>query len=192
LNITGTFANPGSLNIEIGGTGGAGVNPNGHDQLLVSGAATMGGTLNVTLTNAFTPVSGNSFLILDAASLTGTFATTNLPDVTPNVWSVVYNNAAGTVTLNVVAPVAANVSVAGRVQTSGGRAIGNAVIVATDSRGTARVARTNAFGNYRIEGLEVGEQYVVAVKAKTFTFTPRIISPVEDVAEFDFIGDEVP
>ncbi|MFN0278762.1 MAG: cohesin domain-containing protein [Pyrinomonadaceae bacterium] len=108
LSFTGTFANMGNYNVEIGGTGGAGVNPNGHDQLLVSGTANLGGTLNVTLTNAFTPAPGNSFLILDAANSTGTFATTNLPNISPNSWSVTYNNAAGTVTLVVVAPAPTN------------------------------------------------------------------------------------
>ena len=63
LNVTGTFTNSGAVNMEIGGTAGAGVNPNGHDQLAVTGAVTLGGTLNVTLTNGFTPVAFQEFLI---------------------------------------------------------------------------------------------------------------------------------
>jgi CSLREA domain-containing protein len=85
LNVTGTFANTGTINMEIGGAGGAGVNPNGHDQLVVSGAATLGGTLNVTLTNGFTPAPLNNFLLLNASTLSGTFATVNLPNIAPLV-----------------------------------------------------------------------------------------------------------
>lgn len=189
FNITGTFANSGNFDVEIGGTGGAGVNPNGHDQLLVSGAATLGGTLNVTLTNGFTPTAGNSFVILDAASSTGTFATTNLPNILPNTWNLAYNNAAGTVTLTVVAPVAANASISGRVLASNGRPIANAVVIATDPFGTSRSVRTNSFGGYRIEELAVGEQYVLTVRARSYAFTPLVISPVEDVSGLDITAD---
>ncbi len=189
LNITGTFANTGTMNIEIGGTGGAGVNPNGHDQLLVSGAATIGGTLNVTLTNAFAPAAGNSFLILDAASFTGTFATTNLPNIMPNQWSVVYNNAAGTVTLNVNAPVAANVGVSGRVSTANGSGVRNAIVTLTNTQGVTRSARTSSFGYYRFDDVRVGETYVASVRSKEYQFTPRTIQVADELTGVDFIAD---
>jgi hypothetical protein len=40
---------------------------------------TLGGTLNVSLINGFSPTLGNSFDILDWGALTGTFATLQLP-----------------------------------------------------------------------------------------------------------------
>lgn len=189
LNITGTYANPGTLNIEIGGTGGPGVNPNGHDQLLVSGTATLGGTLNVTLTNGFTPAPGNSFLILDTASSTGTFATTNLPNIGTNTWNVAYNNANGTVTLTVVAPTAANVGVSGRVLTSEGRGVSKARVTLTDSGGDIVYSMTNSFGYYRFVNVGVGQTYVIAVRSKQYQFTPRTIQVSEELTDVDFIAD---
>jgi len=41
----------------------------------ISGSATLGGTLDVTLINAFTPGVGNSFQVLNYGSRSGTFAT---------------------------------------------------------------------------------------------------------------------
>ena len=63
----------GSLNISIGGTT-AGTT---YDQLKVTQGATLGGTLNVTLANGFTPSVGQNFVIVSAASVSDTFATVN-------------------------------------------------------------------------------------------------------------------
>ncbi len=186
LNITGNFANTASVNIEIGGTGGAGVNPNGHDQLLISGTATIGGTLNVTLTNAFTPAPGNTFTILDAASSTGTFATTNLPNILPNTWNVAYNNANGTVILSVVAPVAAAVPISGRVSTQNGTGVSKARVSLTNSTGITRTVLTNAFGYYQFEDVEVGASYIVQVASKRYTFAPRVIEVFDEISGLDF------
>jgi len=65
------------LEIQLGGTT-AGT---GHDQLVVTGTATMNGTLNVTLMTGFTPQAGNTFFIIDHTTVTGTFETVNLPDL---------------------------------------------------------------------------------------------------------------
>ena len=77
-----------------------------HDQLMVSGAANMtNGVLNASFASGYTPVAGDSFVVLDANSLSGTFATTNLPDLTPYsptwTWTIDYDNAAGTATLRI-------------------------------------------------------------------------------------------
>lgn len=192
LNFTGNFTNSATVNVEIGGTGGAGVNPNGHDQVLISGTATLGGTLNVTFTNGFTPVPGNSFVILDAASLTGTFPTVNLPDISPNRWNVSYNNAAGTVTLFVLVPSASTVFVEGRVLASDGNPIARARVTVTDSNGAARTVQTNQFGSYRVDGLTAGGTYIVSVAAKAYTFEPRVVSVADDVSDLDFIGEDAP
>ncbi|MBL8804755.1 MAG: hypothetical protein JNN27_22355, partial [Planctomycetes bacterium] len=74
LNIVGTYTQgaSGVMNVEIGGT----TQGAQFDRLTVSGAATLGGTLNIQLINGFQPTSG-SFAILGHASRTGTFATVN-------------------------------------------------------------------------------------------------------------------
>jgi hypothetical protein len=63
------------LNIELGGT----TPGSQYDQIHVTGQLTLGGTLNVWLTGGFAPAAGNSFDILDWGSLTGTFASIELP-----------------------------------------------------------------------------------------------------------------
>ncbi|GGG35722.1 hypothetical protein GCM10011344_40760 [Dokdonia pacifica] len=49
------------------------------DAVTVTAAATLSGTLDVSLVNGFTPSVGDTFTILTANSISGTFTTTNLP-----------------------------------------------------------------------------------------------------------------
>lgn len=65
----------GSLSIAIGGTAPG----TQYDRLAVTGNATLDGTLNVALINGFNPAVGNTFDILTANSIAGTFTTVNLP-----------------------------------------------------------------------------------------------------------------
>ncbi len=71
LAITGAFTNSGSIALELGGlTPGS-----GHDQITVSGLATLGGSLDVSLFGAYVPASGNSFtLITGGLPLVGLFS----------------------------------------------------------------------------------------------------------------------
>jgi hypothetical protein len=92
LTVTGDYPTSSTavLNIEIGGVT-AGTN---YDQLAVTGTATLGGTLNVTLINGFAPPAGQQFTIMTYAAKTGDFATINLPagftlNVTPTAVIVV-------------------------------------------------------------------------------------------------------
>ena len=63
----------GSLNISIGGLT-AGTQ---YGQLNVTQAASLNGTLNISLINGFVPNVGDTFNILNASSVTGTFSTVN-------------------------------------------------------------------------------------------------------------------
>jgi len=97
LSLTGNFNNgTAAANMELGGATTAGTD---YDQFAVSGAATLSGTLNVSLISGFTPSVGNQFTIMTFASKTGTFATANLPNVSPAFMNVVYN--ATNITLSV-------------------------------------------------------------------------------------------
>jgi hypothetical protein len=75
LAVSGTYHqnSGGALNIAIGGTT-AGTK---YDQLNVTGAATLMGTLNLSLLNGFVPTVGSTFEILNASSVSGTFSTVN-------------------------------------------------------------------------------------------------------------------
>jgi hypothetical protein len=75
LTINGNYTQTasGTLNIEIGGP-----NPGtGYDQLVVTGTATLDGTLNVSLLNGFVPNVGDRFQILTFGSRSGDFMTEN-------------------------------------------------------------------------------------------------------------------
>jgi glucose/arabinose dehydrogenase len=88
ISIAGTYSQQasGSLAIEIGGTA-PGL---GYDQLTVTGGGTLVGGLTVTLINNFTPSIGQSFTILTANHVDGTF-TEMLPSVPGLFFDVVYN-----------------------------------------------------------------------------------------------------
>lgn len=75
LTVSGDYtqASGGGLNVEIGGLA-AGTQ---FDQLNVIGAASLAGTLNVTLINGFVPAAPDRFRVLNAGARTGTFATLN-------------------------------------------------------------------------------------------------------------------
>jgi hypothetical protein len=72
ITVTGNYTQTatGSLNIELGGTG-AGT----FDKLAVGGLATLAGTFNVSLINAFNPANGNTFAVMTYGSRSGTFTT---------------------------------------------------------------------------------------------------------------------
>jgi len=79
MHISGNFNENGTLDIEIGGTGGPGVNPNGHDQIVVGGFTTInpaGSVLNLQSVNGFTsPARGDTFKFINGApnSISGHF-----------------------------------------------------------------------------------------------------------------------
>lgn len=75
LSVNGNYAqSAGALEIELGGP-----SSGQSDKLSVSGTATLGAALNVSFINGFVPQAGNLFDILDWGTLSGTFATLNLP-----------------------------------------------------------------------------------------------------------------
>jgi hypothetical protein len=62
-----------------------------HDQLLVTGTATTNGTLTINFIDGFTPSAGQSFTILTADDVDGTFGTQSLPSVPNLAFDVIYN-----------------------------------------------------------------------------------------------------
>lgn len=88
-----------------------------------------------------------------------------------------------------VTPSAANVSISGRV-TVGKSGLARAVVTLTDGSGETRSVRTGSFGNFRFDGLTAGATYVVSVNHKRYTFTPRIVSTLDDLTELDFTAEE--
>ena len=82
LNLNGDFAcsNDAELQVRLAGTAWA----SEHDRLTIQGAASLAGTLNVTLLNNFSPAIGDRFGILRFGSRSGSFNEINLPTLSGN------------------------------------------------------------------------------------------------------------
>ncbi len=88
--ITGDYMlnSEGTLKVFLANSGVAGTD---FELLEVAGDAVLGGTLEVGLSSLFTPVAGDKFEILTAASVSGTFDTINLPALPDDLlWFVNY------------------------------------------------------------------------------------------------------
>ncbi len=88
------------------------------------------------------------------------------------------------------APAAAAVSVSGRVLTSDGNGLRNAIVTMTDEQGIARMAITSAFGYYRFDDVTVGRTYILAVGSKRFSYASLVINLSDDLADIDFTAQE--
>jgi hypothetical protein len=83
-----TQTGSGALDIKLGGTGAS-----QYDQLTVTGDASLGGNLNVSLVDGFSPTQGESFSILTVlGTLTGDFSTKNFPTLGGGLIFVISTN----------------------------------------------------------------------------------------------------
>ena len=94
------------------------------------------------------------------------------------------------VKLNFVPIVAANASVSGRVADSRGNGVPNALVTLTDFNGGVHSARTNSFGNYIVNDIQVGESYAATVRAKGYNFANQVITVNNDLTDVDFTAKE--
>ncbi|CAN5216924.1 hypothetical protein BH10ACI1_BH10ACI1_34820 [soil metagenome] len=140
----------------------------GNNQLLV----------RITLTLAAIPPSGASLLTLTNVN-TSNDAAQALPISSQN----------GAVMI--LGPLAAAVSVGGRVLTAYGQGMPNATMTIADQSGTTRQTRTSSFGYFKFEEIPVGETYLISVSAKGFTFSQptQVRAVFEEIADVDFIAD---
>lgn len=90
------------------------------------------------------------------------------------------------------APTAAMVSISGRVMTSDGRGLRNAVVTLTNAAGDTRTARTSTFGFYRFDEIGAGQTVIVGVRSKLYQFSPQVINLNDNVSGVDFTaaGDD--
>lgn len=91
------------------------------------------------------------------------------------------------------APTAASVAISGKVLQANGRGIPLAIVSSTDGFGNIKIARTNIFGNFRFNNVEVGQTYIFEVSAKGYLFAPQVITVQEDISGLNFLplGKEV-
>ncbi|HEY0457994.1 MAG TPA: carboxypeptidase-like regulatory domain-containing protein [Pyrinomonadaceae bacterium] len=89
-------------------------------------------------------------------------------------------------------PVAANVSVGGRVLTAGGAGIRNAAVTVSGGNLPSPVTvYTGSFGYYNFEGLQSGMTYTVTVVVKRYILAQpsRTVMPQSSVSDFDFMTE---
>ena len=139
LTISGGYsqAASGVLDLEIGGTAPG----SEYDQLCITGAATLGGTANVSLINGFVPAFGQSFTLLTRGSGSGTFTNLNLPALSGGLlWRPRYTNTSF------------SIEVVGSVQFDAATATvaenGGAVTVRVSRAGSSSGALSVPFGTY--------------------------------------------
>ncbi len=89
LNVEGTYTQTaaGTYDLEHGGT-----DMGEADRIAVTGTAELDGPVDVTFIEGYTPSTGDSIVILTASNgYTGEFSAINAPDISPNVWYLVYD-----------------------------------------------------------------------------------------------------
>jgi hypothetical protein len=107
------------------------------------------------------------------ASFTGTV--TEITEFSP--WTIVQQ-----------APTAASVTISGRVLNQTGRGIANGQVIMIDVNGNIRYARTNPFGHYRFNDVEVGITYIINVKHKSYEFAPQVVNLNNARDDINFIA----
>ncbi len=87
-------------------------------------------------------------------------------------------------------PLAAFVSVSGRVTRPGGQGLANAVVSMTDSLGVTRTATASTFGYYSFDNVPIGETYTIFVASRRYRFLPRTLTIADNLTDIDFAGQE--
>lgn len=113
--------------------------------------------------------------------------TSSVPGVSTSTTDTIIASSHSDIECGIVGPSAAEASISGRVHNGFGRAIPRASIVVTDLEGRVQTTITSSFGDYRIEGLRVGETYIVEARAKGYDFDPITIALTDDLTGVDFI-----
>lgn len=85
---------------------------------------------------------------------------------------------------------AANAIIAGRVSTQKGRGISNIFVTLTDANGNQRVSRSNSFGYFRFDDVEVGNTYIIGASSKQYQFSPQAINLDDDLTNFELIAEQ--
>ena len=84
-------------------------------------------------------------------------------------------------TVGNLTPLAAEVSVSGRVVAVSGRGVANGRLTFTNSQGAALTTWTSPTGRFSMEGLEPSESYIVTISAKGFRFAPQLLTLSQDL-----------
>jgi hypothetical protein len=171
LNITGTYTESGAgiLNIDLDG-----ITSGKFDVLNISGAATLGGTLNVDALTGFTPTVGQQFDILNYVSETGSFSTVDCTFSNGDRCSIAYNSTGAVLTIDApAAPAQRTVSASPAKRVSRGLVASTPastqLSAAITSRVTCFAARLLGLTSCGASGVNRGEHQLAPVGAGSGT-----------------------
>ena len=88
------------------------------------------------------------------------------------------------------APTAAMVSISGRVFDAQGMPIGQVRMILNDGSGTILTVITNNFGYYRIDGVEVGQTYILTPTNRRYRFAARVVTVMDEIVELDIVAQQ--
>ncbi len=86
-------------------------------------------------------------------------------------------------------PTSAMVNISGRVLSTSGRGVSNALVILTDNTGAQRFIRSTTFGYYHFGEVSAGQIYTLGVSHKGHQFSPRVISVKENLEGINFIAN---
>ncbi len=100
-------------------------------------------------------------------------------------------NKTGISTINVpLSPTAAEVSIGGRILNQQNRGISRAVITITSTNGTfSKTVRSNSFGYFSFTEVPAGNEYVISIKHKAFTFNSQVFNVVDNMGDLIFVAN---
>jgi fibronectin-binding autotransporter adhesin len=183
LSITGTYTqlSTGKMNVSIGGT----TVGTKYSQLKVTGTASLGGTLTAGLINGFTPTVGQTFTVLTASSVSGTFSNSTISINSTEHFAVSYTSTS--VVLTVVsgaAPISGNTAQPATQLAAADpkKSLSESTLV--NARNTLRHAATGIAKRVEVTGIGHG---TVRVAAALPANTPRIWEHVPVTASWDHV-----
>ena len=189
-NVTTLTTNPSSLTIRATQANRVGMSPTQSLQRFWTLTETGDLTTNLT------------FNYLDPTDIAGTEANYALYRFVGSVGSPVtpftLNTAGNTISANGIttfsdwtvgnlAPLAAGVSVSGRVVTSTGRGVPNAIVTFANAGGEIFTATSSQNGRFVVEGMVAGESYVVSIAAKRYRFTPQLMDLNDNLTDVNLV-----
>ena len=104
-------------------------------------------------------------------------------------WNVDTISFAGNYTCQAVLT-AGGVTIGGRVMTSDGRGLTNARVSISDGMGKTTTVVTGRRGLYAFPDVQTGQTYVISVGSRRFSYQPKVIDVLDNVANLDFSPDE--
>ena len=156
----------------------------GNNQLQV-GRFNSNGTIDSSFSNNLNNLWGtNGFAAIDFYPMVNTPDSANALaiDSAGRVIAVGYGNTGtqsdtGIARFQNFGPTAANAEISGRVlSTENGRGVSKAIVYLTDQNGNVKTARTNSFGYFHFENMEVGQTLLINAFHKNFQFNPQVIN----------------